>query len=171
MAIFIPHHVGIIVSDLETAMDAYIANFGYSFFQFKVNQGNASLGGSSSAFSLRFGFGQLGLNLIELIQPVSGTTLYSQHLAQRGPGLHHVAFSTLDLAAAREQLAARGYPSVQDGTIRGLVSFSYYDAKELACIVEPLQLSCDLVAFLLQNAQPYPHKPDISSGEVKDSRA
>jgi hypothetical protein len=42
--------------------------------------------------------GQLGVNLIELIQPVSGTTPYSQHLAQKGPGLHHLGFSATDLA-------------------------------------------------------------------------
>jgi len=63
-----------------------------------------------------------------------------------------------DLTASREQLAARGYTCPQDGSIRGLVDFSYCNAKELGCIVEPLQLSCDLVTFILQNAQPYVHK-------------
>jgi len=158
LCIFTPHHVGIVVSDLETSMNAYIENFGYSFFQFEVNEGNASLSQSSPSFSLRFGLGQLGLNYVELIQPVSGTTLYSQHLVQRGPGLHHLAFAATDLAAARKQFAARGFTCLQDGSIHGLVDFSYYDAKELGCIVEPLQLSGDLVEFLLQNAQPYAGK-------------
>ena len=153
--ILTPHHVGIVVSDLEAAMNAYVGDFGYGFFQFDVNEGNAKLSGSSPCFSLRFGIGQLGANLIELIQPVSGTTLYSQHLARNGPGLHHLAFSANDLAAARKQLTARGYTCLQEGTINGLVDFSYYAAKELAGIVEPLQLSCDLFTFLLQNAQPY----------------
>ena len=157
LGLFTPHHVGIVVSDLDRAMNAYIANFGYTFFQFEVNEGNASLGKSSPSFKLRFGLGQFGVNLIELIQPVSGTTLYAQHLAQRGPGLHHVGFSTTDLAAARKQFEACGYNCLQNGRINGLVDFSYYDARELACIVEPLQLSCDLVTFLLQNAQPYTH--------------
>jgi len=157
-SVFTPHHVGIIVSDLETAMDAYIANFGYTFFQFEVNEGNASLSGSSPTFSLRFDFGQLGLNLVELIQPVAGTTLYSQHLAQKGPGLHHLAFSATDLAAAGKQFAASGYTCLQNGKINGFVDFSHYQAKELTCIVEPLQLSCDLVAYLLKNAKPYAHK-------------
>jgi hypothetical protein len=139
-------------------MDAYSGDFGYSFYQFEVNDGNATLTGSSSSFSLRFGLGQQGVNLIELIQPVSGTTVYSQHLAEKGPGLHHLAFSTTDVAAARKGFATQGYKCLQHGTIRGLVDFSYYEAPELGCIVEPLQLSCDLVAFLIQNAKPHAHK-------------
>lgn len=153
-----PHHAGIVVNDLKRAMDGYIADFGYTFYQFEVNETNATLSESSATFSLRFGLGQLGMSLVELIQPVSGTTLYSQHLVQRGPGLHHLAFSTLDLAAARNGLAARQYTCLQDGNIRGLVDFSYYDAADLSCIVEPLQFSCDLVAFLVQNAKPYVSK-------------
>lgn len=149
------HHVGLVVSDLDAAMNGYRESFGYSFFQFEVNQGNATLSGSSSTFSLRFGIGQLGPSLIELIQPVSGTTIYSRYLAQRGPGLHHLAFSAADLAAARKQLAACGYPCALDGTIRGLVHFSYYEVRGMACVVEPLQLSCNLLALPAQNAQAY----------------
>ncbi len=38
-----PHHVGLVVSDLDAAMNGYGKNFGYSFYQFEVDQGNASL--------------------------------------------------------------------------------------------------------------------------------
>ncbi len=155
---FTPHHVGIIVADLKSAMNAYIANFGYTFHQFEVNESNASLGGSSSTFSLRFGIGQLGLSVVELIQPVSGTTLYSRRLAQVGPGLHHLGFSVTDLAAARRQLEMCGYGCLQNGSIQEHVDFSYYEATDLGCIAEPLQLSSDLISFLIQNAQPYAGK-------------
>jgi hypothetical protein len=153
--LFTPHHAGAIVNDLEAAMDDYIANFGYTFFQFEVNQKNARLSTGSSIFELRLAIGQLGLNLLELIQPVSGETLYSRHLAEEGPGLHHLAFSVTELAAARGQLDARGYECLQNGNIQGLVEFSYYDSQKLGCIVEPLQLACDLMGFLLKHAKPY----------------
>jgi methylmalonyl-CoA/ethylmalonyl-CoA epimerase len=153
---FTPHHVGIVVTDLEAAMKAYSASLGYNFFQFEVNEENATLSGSSATFSLRFGLGQLGLSFVELIQPLAGTTLYSQHLTEKGPGIHHVAYSTADLASARNEFAGRGYPCLQNGSIRGLVDFSYYEAKELGCVVEPLQLSANFFAFLLHNSAPYP---------------
>jgi len=151
-----PHHVGIVVSNLGAAMDAYIANFRYTFFQFEVNERNAQFTGASAAFTLRFGIGQLGASVVELIEPVSGTTLYSQHLAKKGPGLHHLAFSALDLDAARAAMAAKGYNCLQNGNIQDLVDFSYYEASELGCIVEPLSLRCDHPMFLLRNARPYP---------------
>ncbi len=152
---FMPHHAGIIVNDLEAAMDGYIANLGYSFFQFEVNEGNASLSVGSASFTLRLAIGQLGLNLIELIQPVSGDTLYSRRLDEDGPGLHHLAFAVDELTTARGQLDSSGFNCLQNGSIQGLVDFSYYDAKDLGCVVEPLQLSCDLMGFLLKNAKPY----------------
>jgi methylmalonyl-CoA/ethylmalonyl-CoA epimerase len=152
---FTPHHAGIIVNDLEAAMDGYIANLGYSFFHFEVNAGNASLSVGSASFTLRLAIGQLGLNLVELIQPVSGDTLYSRRLDEEGPGLHHLAFAVDELTKARSQLEASGYICLQNGSIQGLVECSYYDAKELGCVVEPLQLSCDLTGFLLKNAKPY----------------
>lgn len=154
--LFTPHHAGIIVSDLNAAMSAYAANLKYTFFEFEVNEGNAVFSGSSAQFRLRLAIGQLDLSLIELIQPVSGTTIYSQYLAQYGPGLHHLGFSVIGLDGARSQMAARGYDCLQNGSIQGLVEFSYYDAKDLGCIIEPLELSCDLATFLLQNAHPYP---------------
>ena len=119
---FTPHHVGIVVSDIEAAMKGYIENLGYRFFQFEVNEGNASLSESSATFSLRFGMGQLGLSFVELIQPISGTTLYSKHLDENGPGLHHLGYSALDLGAARKQFTSSGYNCLQTGKSTGLSS-------------------------------------------------
>lgn len=152
------HHVGMVVSDLEASMDTYIQNFGCSFFEFEVNQGNATLSKSSATFSLRLGIGEIGANLMELIQPVSGITTYSQHLQQYGPGLHHLGFAVTELNAARKQLADTGCTCIQDGSIRGLVDFSYYQGNQLAGIVEPLQFSFNLLGFLVQNARPYTPK-------------
>ena len=105
--------------------------------------------------SPRFGFGQLGLSVVELIQPVSGPALYSWRLAQVGPGLHHLGFSVTDLTATRSQFEIFGDGCFQNGSIHGLVDFNYYDATDLGCSVELLQLSSDLISFLIRNAQPY----------------
>jgi Glyoxalase/Bleomycin resistance protein/Dioxygenase superfamily len=153
---FTPHHSGIVVSDLNAAMNAFAASLRYTFFAFEVSEGSAALSGSSPQFRLRLAIGQLDLNLIELIQPLSGTTVYSRFLAEHGPGLHHLGYSVPDLDQARKQLTARGYSCLQNGSIQDLVDFSYYDARDLGCIIEPLQLSMDLATFLLQNAHPYP---------------
>lgn len=150
-----PHHIGIVVSDLESAMDGYQAVLGAAFSVFEADETNSTFSGSSGTYRLRFGIGMAGATTIELIQPAAGVTYYSSYLAQHGPGLHHLAFGVKDIAAARAQLDAQGYTCLMNGSIHGLCSVSYYQAPRLACIIEPIQFSIDLPAFLLKNAKVY----------------
>lgn len=154
-SLFTPHHLGIVVSNLEKAMDGYQATLGLSFSVFEATEANSSFSGSGEQFCLRFGIGLLGSTMIEIIEPAAGTTYYSAYLAQHGPGLHHLAFSVLDIHAARSKLDARGCRSLMSGNIQGLCEVSYYDAPDLACVIEPIQFSMELPAFLLKNAAPY----------------
>lgn len=153
-----PHHVGIIVGNLEKAMDAYQATLGPGFSVFEVTEAKSSFSGSSAEYRLRFGIGALGSTMIELIQPAAGVTYYSTHLAQHGPGLHHLAFSVPDVKAARSDLEAQGCRSLMTGSIQDLCEVSYYDAPDLPCIIEPIQFSIEFPAFLLKNAARYAGK-------------
>lgn len=148
--------VALIVPDLETAMDAYIATLGVAFQVFDVDETNSSFSGSSRQYRIRIAVALAGLSSIEIIQPVSGVTLYSQHLASRGPGIHHLAFYVDDLDDARKALSARGYAILLEGRIDQLGAFAYFEAPDMHCILEPLQLSVELPLFLAQNARWYP---------------
>lgn len=150
-----PHHVGIVVSNLEKAMDAYQATLGSDFSVFETTEENSSFSGSSAGFRLRFGIGTLGPTMVELIEPTAGTTYYSSYLAQHGPGLHHLAFSVQDLEAARNRLDAQGCRCLMSGSIQDLCEVSYYDVPDLACVIEPIQFSMEFPAFLLKNASKY----------------
>ncbi|MEP7362926.1 MAG: VOC family protein [Acidobacteriota bacterium] len=149
-------HIGVVVPQLEPAMDAYIANLGFSFGVFEVDETTSRFSGSSSKFRIRIAFALVGLLTVELIQPVSGATLYSRYLEAHGPGIHHLGVNVDNLAKARKSLTARGYRSILNGSIQGLGKFSYFDAPDLHCIIEPLQLSLTLPLFLAANAKPYP---------------
>ena len=85
----LPHsrvdQIGVLVPDLKTAMDAYVATLGAKFRVFEANERNSTFSGSSQEFRLRFAVALVGMLSIELIQPVSGITLHSEHLASRGP--------------------------------------------------------------------------------------
>lgn len=76
----------LIVPDLEAAMDAYAATLDVKFGVFEVTEPASSFSGSSPQFRIRIAVALAGLTSIELIQPVSGVTLYSQHLESRGHG-------------------------------------------------------------------------------------
>ena len=154
MAFFAVPHVGLVVPSLEAAMDGYIANFGMTFYTFDIDETLAQFG-SSSQFNLRFGLGLLGGVTIELIAPVAGETVYSAYLRCQGPGVHHLGVCVADLNAAREQLERRNYQLLMAGKIEGLAGFAYYQATDMHCIIEPLELSGSLPLFFAKHARKY----------------
>lgn len=153
-----PHHIGLVVNDLESAVDGFQAMLGAAFSVFEANETNSTFSGSSAAYRLRLGIGMAGPTVIELIEPAAGATYYSNYLTQHGPGLHHLAFGVKDIATARAELDAQGCTCLMNGSIHGFCSVSYYQDPRLACIIEPIQFSIDLPAFLLKNAKVYKGK-------------
>lgn len=89
------HHVGIIVDDLEVAIERYrLLGFGDPERFEKPDQG-------VSIASFHTGDGYL-----EIMTPTDPESGVARFLASRGPGLHHVAYRVTDLAATLDQLAA-----------------------------------------------------------------
>ena len=52
---------------------------------------------------------------VELMQPISGRSIYDEHLETKGEGLHHVKLFHRDCARALQDYAKRGYPVIQQG--------------------------------------------------------
>jgi glyoxalase/bleomycin resistance protein/dioxygenase superfamily protein len=148
----LPHldQLGIVVPNLNVAMDGYIATLGVAFQVFEVDETNSSFSGSSPNFQLRFAVALIGLSSIELIQPVSGSNIYSGRLKNRGPGIHHIGVYVPDLEAAGQGLNQRGYQPLMQGQIQGLGRFAYFEAPDMHLIVELLQLSVELPLFLAE---------------------
>ena len=150
--------MALLVPDLEDAMDAYIANMRLTFRVFEVDERTSTFSGSSEHFRIRIAVALAGVLSIELIQPVSGSTLYSKHLDSRGPGLHHMGVYVTDLAKARRSFARQRCELLLEGQINGLGKFAYFDVPEMHCILEVLQFSLSLPLFLIQNAAVYSGK-------------
>lgn len=67
---------------------------------------------------------------LELIQPVSGVSIYTEFLAAGGPGLHHVCFESDDLDAALARAGEAGMSVVQEGSMaHGAIRFAYVDGS------------------------------------------
>jgi hypothetical protein len=147
--------IALLVPDLQAAMDGYIATLGVPFAVFEANEKTSTFSGSSREFRIRIAVALIGLLSIELIQPVSGDTLYSKHLESRGSGLHHMGTCVADLSKTRKALARRGYQLILEGQIRGLGKFAYFEVPDMHCIVEILQLSVSLPVFLVGHAELY----------------
>lgn len=87
---------------------------------------DCTLRGAPADFSAHISMSYVGDLQLELIQPVTGDSLYAEFLAERGPGLHHACWYVDDLA---ETLHAAGDPEVLSGgsMAGGEIEFAYLE--------------------------------------------
>jgi len=104
------HHIGIAVEDLDAAIATYAALFGATVeHRERVEEQGVE------AASLH-----VGASRIELLQPLGPETPVGKFLAKRGPGMHHVAFETEDVAAELARLKADGAQVIDEEPRRGM---------------------------------------------------
>lgn len=95
-------HVGIAVSNLETALAFYRDVLGIDPRPPEVVDG---------ATILVLPFGQSD---VELLAPLHADTPIGRFLAKRGPGIHHICYRVPDLEAALESCRAAGYKLIDE---------------------------------------------------------
>jgi len=104
------HHVGVAVEDLEAAIELYTNNFGAELTHRASNEKD----GLTAAF-LRAGEAE-----VELIQPLREDTPVGKFLANRGPGLHHIAIAVNDIHQAIAEARANGLEMIDQEPRIGL---------------------------------------------------
>jgi methylmalonyl-CoA/ethylmalonyl-CoA epimerase len=82
-------HIGIIVKDLDKAIDVYSKALGL----------NVKLIECSEDFNVRIAFLPVGEVLVELLEPV-GPGILQDFLNERGEGLHHICYRVADIHTA-----------------------------------------------------------------------
>lgn len=102
--------MGVAVEDLETAVDTYSRLFGAEV----EHRGTMEDQGVKAA-SVRVGDGR-----VELLEPLGPDTPVGRFLANRGPGMHHVAYEVADLAATLKELAGAGAELIDEEPRPGL---------------------------------------------------
>ena len=138
--------LGIIVSDMDPALQRYSAIFGsdrWRIYTFGPN-GRHEYHGAPTSFTSRLALNDASPQ-IELIQPLEGDSVHRDWLEERGEGLHHVAVDVQSVADAIASLTALGCPLVQAGYGFGVGgegdgAYAYVDATAtLGMIVEPIE--------------------------------
>jgi len=104
------HHVGVAVEDLEAAIELYTNNFGAELTHRASNEKD----GLTAAF-LRAGEAE-----VELMQPLREDTPVGKFLANRGPGLHHIAIAVNDIHQAIAEARANGLEMIDQEPRIGL---------------------------------------------------
>jgi methylmalonyl-CoA/ethylmalonyl-CoA epimerase len=102
------HHLGIAVENLDEAVSTYERLFG------------AELEGRDEGDGLRAANVLVGEARIELLEPQNADTPIGKFIANRGPGMHHVAYAVEDIDAELEALRADGATLIDEKPRAGL---------------------------------------------------
>jgi len=98
--------------------------------------------GEEVEFSLRHALAWQGELQFELVEPLSGPSIFVDHLNAYGEGLHHVGKYVSDHAAAVTQALAAGFTAVQSARgfgAEGDGAFAYFQPPGVAMIVELIE--------------------------------
>jgi methylmalonyl-CoA/ethylmalonyl-CoA epimerase len=116
------HHLGVAVEDLDEAVATYERLFGA-----EVEHRTTVPDQGVEAAAVRVGAGR-----VELLASLGAETPVGKFLANRGPGMHHVAYEVTDIRAALADLAAGGAELIDEQPRRGMfgleVAFVHPDA-------------------------------------------
>jgi len=94
---------------------------------------------------MMFAFGNID---VEFLQPGPEPSAWRDLLDAKGPGCHHIAFKTRNLARRNAYLEAKGHALLQQGEFAGGGGrYAYYDTvPDLGVMVELLEFDRDKVA-------------------------
>ncbi|MEA3441937.1 MAG: VOC family protein [Chloroflexota bacterium] len=96
-------HLGLAVKDLEKAMDFYRSVL-------QLEPAAPIIGGNER--DLKVSLVKVGRATLELIQPLTDTSVMAKFLEKRGEGIHHVCLEVDDINAELEWLKSKGLQSI-----------------------------------------------------------
>jgi methylmalonyl-CoA/ethylmalonyl-CoA epimerase len=124
-------HVAIVVKDVDAAVGTFSRHFG-----FPVESGGAAAEPGTRRARLRIGDATL-----DLLGPAGATSPAAQFLADRGEGMYQLVLEVDDVAAAADQLRARGIAcdsqQLASGAKLGILDPSKTHGVPLALIEHP----------------------------------
>ena len=134
-----------VVRDLKKSMERYWDLFGigpWEVFTFQPpNLTQPTIRGNAEPYTMKLALAQTGNVAFELIQPLTGPSIYQEFLDRRGEGFHHVAVApAYDYDSAVDAFGKRGIKILMSGTWAG-TTYAYMDTeKDLGAILEIYQM-------------------------------
>ncbi len=136
--------IGIVVKDLEQAVAYYENTLGFGPFlrsgvDFNLVFEYIEYRGNRVETEFLMAFGTIGSLELELIQPVSGPSIYREFLDNGCEGFHHLCFDVDDLEERLARYRAMGIEALMEGRTRDS-GFAYLDTEQAGgVIIELLQ--------------------------------
>jgi hypothetical protein len=123
--------VAIVVREIDAAMEMLTSTLGAGKFRTVASTTRKVYRGKPIEPVHRIAIADFGPIAIELIQPVTGESIYTEFLAKHGEGVHHLGFrmeSAEDYGRALAHFEAAGFPTAQSGR-RDDLSYDYMDTE------------------------------------------
>ncbi len=103
-------HIGVAVTDLDAAIALYDASYEMAL----VHRETVTEQGVEAVLL------DVGENHVELLAPLGDDTPVGKFLARRGPGLHHVAYQTVDIESELARLSGAGVRLIDETPRTGI---------------------------------------------------
>ena len=130
--------IAVVVRDMEQALKTYTETLGWgpwSVFEYKPPLlHDTRVRGEAVEFRMIGAETHLDGLDFELIQPVSGPSIYQEHLDTYGEGVQHIAFmqhSEQDSSLVRQHWRANGAGELMSGRIGDSIEFYYLDTAPM----------------------------------------
>ena len=125
------YQLGYVVADVEKVAKHYEAAFGIGPFvgPVVVPMKKAVFNGRTVSTKIKTVFAKSGDIQIELIQPLDGDNPYTEFLAKKGDGIHHLGFKVDDIDQAKAEFAKKGMEPFFSGDLV-VMKFAYYDTAQ-----------------------------------------
>jgi hypothetical protein len=138
------HHTAWVVKDVEKAAKSLADSLSIQWSVWTIEPIGCTVHGENVPYTFKVAIAQIGDSNFELIEPLTGRSVYIEHLEARGEGFHHSCIfypSRESARLARSELAAQGRELIQTGDLGELGEFCYFLMPETDSVLELLYLS------------------------------
>ena len=122
--------IAFVVKDLDATVEAYWKSFGIGPWHFYTYGTplvkHMTRYGVPADYKMRVALSYFGPMRIELIEQVSGDTVYSEFIQKHGYGIQHLGVLVEDMDAALTEANAAGFEMTMDGSGFGLEGDGHY---------------------------------------------
>ncbi len=135
--------VGLVVPDIEKAIDGYCDVFGFARPNVSVTDeydaAKTAYRGKPTYAKAKLAFMDFGQVQIELIEPIGEPSTWKDGLDSGGYSVHHLAFFVKGTDDVVKKLEEKGIPMIQQGHYTGGM-YTYLDSsKKLGVLLELLE--------------------------------
>lgn len=130
------HHVGVVVKNMDEAVEYYQALGIGPFESLNLVQIDRRVYGKPAPDVKVIAKGaQMGPIGFELVQPVSGKSVQKEFLESRGEGINHIAFLVDDIEEAISIMVEAGYKVVSHAKNAGGGGIAYFDTDKVGGVI------------------------------------